>query len=439
VLGERDRAIADALSAVLSRETPDYAAMEGVLAAATERFPLDAELWMILGDTRFELGRFPEAASATDRAIALDAAYARAWFVKGTLEQYLGTRESSLAAYQKCVDLGSSGGSRCRRRRMWLLGEDGQCAAFEAEAKRAIAADPDSPSGYEMLGSATLGLGKPRGLIEEIFSQQISRLPEEDRRAAELDSLAMLDVVEGAFDLARKRTLEQKRLAARSTEAVAHAIPAWSLVRLYDELGDGADALAEAKEYLQRKDAWTPVMGLDDYAVETDMEPTMVGALRRGGAISHDEYVERIGAWAARWEARLPHAYAGYVWIYGYATPATRREEAEVAMAALPRYAPLPWYRPGLAADGVVGRTYLLAGRAAEALPTLEYAAKSCLASDEAFLSVQTFAHLGAARDQTGDKAGACQAYGEVVRHWGTSRSVTAKDAKTRMKALGCR
>jgi serine/threonine-protein kinase len=438
-LGDRDRVIADALDAVLARETEDYAAMAAVLAAGTQRFPLDAELWMILGDTRFELGRFPEAASAIDRAIALDPAYARAWLVKGALEQYIGTRESSLAAYQKCVDLGPSGGSRCRRRRMWLLGEDGQCAAFEGEAKRAIAADPDSPGGYEMLAAATLGLGKPRGLIEEIFAHRWSRLSEADRRMSELDDLATLDTIDGAFDASLKRNLEHQRLAATSMEATAHTVPAWATLRIYEELGDGAHALAEAKQYLQRKDAWTPVMGLDEYAVESDLEPSMIGGLRRGGAISHDEYVSRIGAWAARWEARLPRAYAGYVWIYGYATPATRREEAEVAMAALPKYAPLPWYRPGFGADGVVGRTYLLAGRAAEALPILEYAAKSCLVMDEPFVAVQTFAHLGAAREQTGDKAGACQAYGAVVSHWGTSRSVTAKDVKTRMKALGCR
>jgi serine/threonine-protein kinase len=190
---------------------------------------------------------------------------------------------------------------------------------------------------------------------------------------------------------------------------------------------------------LRRKEAWTPILGQDDYAVETDWEPTMLGVLHRAGKLSSDERRSRMDAWAARWEARLPRAYFGYLWIYGYAAPAKTREDAEAALALLPKYGPLPWYRPGAAADAFVGRTYLLAGRAAEALPMLEYAAKECLAPEDSFSYVAVNAWLGAARQETGDKAGACTAYGEVVRRWGKSASVTAKDARAKMAALGCR
>jgi hypothetical protein len=47
---------------------------------------------------------------------------------------------------------------------------------------------------------------------------------------------------------------------------------------------------------------------------------------------------------------------------------------------------------------------------------------------------------LGEALEQTGDKAGACEAYGVVLDRWDHAkpRSVTVDKARARVKALGC-
>jgi hypothetical protein len=47
---------------------------------------------------------------------------------------------------------------------------------------------------------------------------------------------------------------------------------------------------------------------------------------------------------------------------------------------------------------------------------------------------------LGEALEQTGDAAGACEAYKDVVRRWSRPRprSVTVEEAREHLKALGC-
>ena len=90
--------------------------------------------------------------------------------------------------------------------------------------------------------------------------------------------------------------------------------------------------------------------------------------------------------------------------------------------------------------DAVVGHTYLLAGRAAEALPMLTRASASCYGLRFPVEPMRAVRDLGVARAATGDRAGACAALRQVVDRWGhaTPRSVTAEDARARLRALGC-
>ena len=53
---------------------------------------------------------------------------------------------------------------------------------------------------------------------------------------------------------------------------------------------------------------------------------------------------------------------------------------------------------------------------------------------------VRAFWFLGQALERTGEISGACEAYASVIDRWGNAspRSVTAEQARARMKALGC-
>jgi serine/threonine-protein kinase len=82
---------------------------------------------------------------------------------------------------------------------------------------------------------------------------------------------------------------------------------------------------------------------------------------------------------------------------------------------------------------------YVLAGRAADALPYLRRGAATCLALDEPIEHTRAHYFLGQALEATGDTAGACTAYGVVVARWGSApSSVTLEKARARVRALGC-
>jgi serine/threonine-protein kinase len=140
------------------------------------------------------------------------------------------------------------------------------------------------------------------------------------------------------------------------------------------------------------------------------------------------------------WEARIAPFARSFIWIHGYAATVTTPEEAAEALAALPRFLPQPPYRPMTMADGVVGRTYLLAGRTDEALPLLERATRSCRALELPLEHTRAFLSLGAAREAKGDAAGACAAYALVLARWekASPRSITAQKARERARVLGC-
>jgi eukaryotic-like serine/threonine-protein kinase len=440
-LSERDRAVLDAFEPAIARDPADHAASERGLLAATSRFPGDAELWLLLGVSRYRLGRFSDAASAVDRAIALDDKYATAWHMKAILETIAGTRENALTALTRCIDAAPNGASRCRELRVSITAQDGRCADVEGDARQLVSMDPDGGRGYWLLAESAYAMGKPLDASQELLGQSWRRFNDaNERKQSELTDQATLDILAGAFGAAEKRFRDLSRAAAASGDSYDHAVPAWALSVLYRETGDMTRLAAVAGEFMRRKDAWASDIGGGELPIATDVEPEMLGALRRAGKLSASDFVARRDAWTARWAQQVPPAYLGYVWIYGYAATAETREDAEAAIAMLPKYAPLPWYRPAMLADAIIGRAYLLAGRTDEALPLLERATRACNVFDDPFRTVAAYAWLGGARERAGDQAGACRAYGEVVRRWGAAKpsSVTARDARARRAALHC-
>jgi hypothetical protein len=105
----------------------------------------------------------------------------------------------------------------------------------------------------------------------------------------------------------------------------------------------------------------------------------------------------------------------------------------------MPRYAPMRPYGPIQTASADEGHAWLLVGDAAKALPLLERATRQCTELRDPVAFAHARLWLAQAREASGDKAGACTAYKQVLSRWPrTSRSRTSATAAARAAALGC-
>ena len=137
-------------------------------------------------------------------------------------------------------------------------------------------------------------------------------------------------------------------------------------------------------------------------------------------------------------------------WFIVYARWAQTPAEAREAMAALPKYSPLPASGTSPWDKGHEGRVRALVGDADGAVPLLRAAIAWCggvpddqepKAFDSTTDAMRDRLLLGQILEQKGDAAGACEQYGGVLARWGSAkpRSVTDDAARARSKALGCR
>jgi hypothetical protein len=200
------------------------------------------------------------------------------------------------------------------------------------------------------------------------------------------------------------------------------------------ELGDVGGGAQIADAYLRRVGAWPGSDSIDD-----DPRPRLYAVAARGGLRTPEERDRVRDEWRALWGEQLQPYDRARIWVEGYAVPAETREEAEVALAALPAYAPIPPLVVQGSTLPEVAKVNALAGRFAEALPQLRQVTRSCHALVDPIGFTRAQLELGQALEATGDTAGACAAYGAVLQRWGSvKRSATATTASGRAKALAC-
>lgn len=438
-LDARDQAMLDALDPLIARDPPGYAETERRLVVTNATFPEDPELLYLLSWTRFFQGKFDESRMAIDDAERADPTSAVAALHRAGIEMFGGTREGAMSALEKCLAR-APGATYCLKRRVRIEELDGRCADAERDARQWLTTDPDSSEARRSLAQTLVALGKPLAAAEDLLKQGHGRAPENDRRRVELEDRDVLAELQGDFGAAERTLLDLSRVVDTAPELAVHQGPAFALLGVYAETGDTAKAGGLATNYLARKDAWVAPPGLDNFALEVDLTPTMLAVERRRGAITSGAFDEKLEAWLAGWKERLPKPYRGFLWVYGFAATVETHDQAVAALAALPAYEPLPPLLPGSIGDAVVGRVYALAGRYDEALPLLERASKSCAMFDDPTRSVQVHAWLGQAREQKGDVRGACAEYKVVLNRWGRTapRTVTTKLARTRATQLHC-
>jgi serine/threonine-protein kinase len=225
--------------------------------------------------------------------------------------------------------------------------------------------------------------------------------------------------------------------AAGASDESAHLGLVW-LAMLREEMGD-ARATASANDFVRRLPAW-----MHD---ESDVwRPVALSMLVRAGRMTPAEARETGDAWIREAAKSLGAHWQKETWALGFAYAAQTEAEARPALAALT--ATSRPHDPDLAAAR--GRVYALSGDAEHAVQPLRLEAAWCGPVPSGFQPVevgpairvwQDRLLLGQALEQTGDREGACTAYGAVLARWGAAkpRSVTAEKARARARALACR
>jgi serine/threonine-protein kinase len=428
-LSERDQVLLWALEPALSVDPPSETLTAERLREATERYPLDAELFFLLSYFTRSLGE--ASLGAARRATEIDPDYAGAFQAMGQQLTALNRVKEALSAFDQCVRC-SPASIDCHGERAVLYGILGRCAAVEEDLRRAIAENPkDGITWYDVWISALYALGRPREVVLEAMAQKWAQTPEEKRRPIELFDRARLDFDAGQFAQAEARARQGSRLAQADRNDEIHARYATLLLRINGETGRAREAAKVADGYLKRKDLWNSLP--NSYARIMPLLRTMLHA----GALSKEAFASKRAEWTAQ-RPEFGKMTPGVRWFFAYGDGIERPEEAEEAIVALTQLPPGSTSSLAMHAYGAgIGKVYLLAGRIDEALPLLRPENQPCAAPGDGY--TPSF-YLGQALEQKGDSNGACAAYQVVLDHWGKAkpRSITAEKARERVKALGC-
>jgi serine/threonine-protein kinase len=446
-LTPRDQAMLDAFEPLVHRQPADWAESNRRLQAAVARYPGDAQLWHLLALGRANWDDFEAAVADQRRALALDPGYASAQASLAMALAYLGRFDEARAAADQCL-VASPASLGCLSIIAELEHTRGACDAMEGTARRIIAAGSPPHASYALLAQALAARGASLTSVRESLHQSelglaevpAGLLPEIERTRRRLGTQSALAALTGDFDAALRVAGEIDKTLVESRQQSEHGMHAAWVAQVYLEIGRDADAGLVALDFLDRRDAWEPAPSAEDVAMGADATPFLLRTARRTGAITRADFEARREAWRRSWAARMTPVTTNFLWLHGYAAMVDGPADARAAMDALPRFSPLPPFRPAARVDLDVGRAFLLAGRVDEALTWLERAAARCDILWDGLEHVQTVLALGDARAAHGDKPGACAAYGEVTTRWAEARprSLSAERARAAAEALGC-
>ncbi|WP_394829461.1 protein kinase domain-containing protein [Pendulispora albinea] len=443
-LSERDRRLLDASEILNGEDAPRREEAVRIGDELVRRYPMDAEIFFLSGGERMNLARTREdlevALERVRRASELDPTYSDAWQTQSRILEQLGRDAEARAALEQCLAM-SPGSVDCMTDRVFALRRAGQCTEAAAEARRASSWEPEEAEIYRIFAETLTATRAPKEAIEQVLLLREGRLPAEVREETALLERAQLEAWAGQFDraLATTAQLEQKLAgsAAREPHWAAAMLTADALI----ESGDRARGARVAEQALLRKDAWTP-----DKLAAVSVAPTeawLLATALRGGRTTQAAWLEATRAWERANERELSTFER---WVLSWGAKVGSPQDAAEAMAHAPagelrgggRHFHVEW-AIGLP-DVYAGRIYLQAGDAARAASVLEAGARACQGMYYPFLNVRAHLWLGMAKEKLGDKAAACRAYGVVLDRWGhaTPRSITAREADERSRALGC-
>ncbi len=234
--------------------TPNLEAFEQRLKAARTTFPAEPLVVEWLGMAR-QLRGFPaEAADLYVEAERLDPSGSRLPSLRGRALFLAGREPEALAVWSRCLEANPRA-IGCREDRALLaFSAAGRCAEAEVDLRALMVEAPEDVRYPEALASALAARKSPVNLVVEVLAGRLALLPDEDRRAAQLDDQTSLAVLDG--DLESAIRFARARAALEHGPVAARVRPVIRLATLLDETGDRAGAAEVVEHFRSGGDAF---------------------------------------------------------------------------------------------------------------------------------------------------------------------------------------
>jgi serine/threonine-protein kinase len=447
-LGPRDQAFLDAIAPDFL-DPPDWRQTERRLEAYLKNRPGDIQALNSLGIIQTKLGQ-PKAAAATfEREAQLSPGDVGGHWVWAQVTGPTAGLERKRAILTDCIAR-SPGTTDCRIEAFNLATE--QCDGLELErlGRELTAVAPRSARGWYERALAAAIQGEPDGTVAALQATARALSPPERRTRLEWRD---------AYQLAWRRGDLATVLRLLTETEKAPPAEGWGFESLLDvyaprvsallESGQPAEAARVAMAFLSRVST-LPVPERRAYANDI---PALFAAAAGGGLMDATTLRARREAWIAGFRARrtdeAPAQGSGAVVAQAFASwEVPTREQAREAfglMAALGLSEPDAsgatrtgfGGAEGLLSADAVGALLLGAGRAAEAIPWLARASRSC----EIASPIRPRLLLARAYEESHDLPQACAAYARVLAAWPDPRprSLSVEAARARWKQLGCK
>jgi serine/threonine-protein kinase len=443
-LDPSDRAFEEVVAAFVD---PSVSTSDKVAAAtrAANAFPKSAELAYFLGSYLGGDSNAPaEALRWIERTIDIDPTFASAYVRRAEELRFLGRPDEGRASLDACFKQRPDA-PVCAGARFNDIARGGRCGDAETYVRGLIARRPSAPYAYDMLARLLIGTAASTEAIDRVEAQADALRPVEDAptESMKLRRRRQECVVDGDFTCALYTIDKVAALESARIDASTVWQRTFQASRSYREMGrmDAAKAVVskffDSLPSFEVNDDWTVSDAIDahqvalELGIRTRAELDLVGESSMKSMPVADPF--------DRWTI---------VRLSGNPTPEEAKEDLAVAppMAVLEVRRPTVLDIPNRAFR--VGMAFLRTGSPAIARPWLEQATRACvwdwrtdpvMPDQFAFPQVQAYLAVGEAREATGDKAGAREAYREVLRRWGDAKpkSVTADEARARLAALG--
>jgi serine/threonine-protein kinase len=424
-LSPRDAALVEALAP--HRELEPYDADAGLAAEATvmRQFPNDAEVAYVAcvhHGVQFPREREP-ALALCNRALELDPTFAAVYWQRG-LNLAQGLSESArVQEFERCLAIAPHSGA-CLRNLAGMAAVRGDCEGFARYAQQVAGIDKAGEYLEESVFDSRLATGATRDELEAMLAEW----PELRGRTQgnRLRGDALIAVHFGELD----------RVQLDGGSDLRDQI---ALAQLAEERGDTPALPRQWRQYLAARG--TAIARHD--VIDESLDGSMVALALRHGLATKAEVEDLIANWGKQLAPLDPQRVGMYQKALRMAE-VTTPAEAKEALAGLPEAVLVDVFNDraiGGTRRAWIGHLLLLSGEVDKALPWLERAAHICFShQNDPFTEMQARLELGQALEQKGDSKGACAAYGLVTAQWGHAkpRSVTAEQAKQRMKSLHC-
>jgi serine/threonine-protein kinase len=424
-LSPRDAALIDALAPHREHEPYNPDAGAAAEAAVLREFPNDAEAAIV---TCFHHGaqtpiERAQALALCNRALELDPTFAAVYWQRGlNLAQGL-SEDERRKQFEQCLVVAPHSGA-CLRCLGGMAAVRGDCEAFARFAHQVVGIDKAGEYLQEPAFDSRMATGATRDELDAMLAQW----PELRGRSNDnrLSGDALLAVHFGQFDKVRLDGGSDLR------DQVA-------LSQLEEERGDTRALTAQWRQFLAARG--TALVRKD--VLDDTYDGEMLALALRHGLATRAEVDDLIAGWVRELAPLDPEVAASYrqaLRLAVAASPAEARDALEgMSETTLVDTFNERWN--SATRRFRIGHALVLSGDVDKALPWLNRAAHICFSHrGDPFAQMRARLEFGQALEQKGDAKGACAAYGLITAQWGkaTPRSVTAEQAKQRMKALRC-